>query len=102
MRESEKLEILAACRANPRLIMDTIEGQLAKIDRLQAIVDKFPHTADGVPVVPGMQVWIREPGKFCSGRVFSVITDGPFSVKGNLYEAAEVFSTREAADSVED
>ena len=28
------------------------------LDRLQAIVDKLPKTADGVPVVPGMEVWV--------------------------------------------
>lgn len=31
--------------------------QHAEVERLQAIVDKLPKTADGVPVVPGMVVW---------------------------------------------
>lgn len=29
----------------------------AKILQLQAIVDRLPKTADGVPVAPGMMVW---------------------------------------------
>ena len=29
----------------------------AEFERLQAIVDRLPKTADGVPVVPGMEVW---------------------------------------------
>jgi hypothetical protein len=28
-------------------------------EELQAIVDKLPKTADGVPVVPGMRLWSR-------------------------------------------
>ena len=32
---------------------------LAERDRLQATVDKLPRTADGVPVVPGVELWSR-------------------------------------------
>ena len=35
----------------------------AEVKRLRAIVDKLPLTADGVPVVPGMEVvWLGESG----------------------------------------
>ena len=43
-----------------------IARQLAKAnaenDRLQAIVDKLPKTADGVPVAPGMTVYFCRDG----------------------------------------
>ena len=32
----------------------------AERDRLAAIVEQLPKTADGVPVVPGMALWIRD------------------------------------------
>jgi len=35
--------------------------QADEIERLRAIVAKLPKTKDGVPVVPGMMVWLR-PG----------------------------------------
>ncbi len=30
-------------------------------ERLRAVVDKLPHTADGVPVVPGMKLYPLHP-----------------------------------------
>ena len=31
----------------------------SRIAKLEAIVDKLPKTDDGVPVVPGLEVWIN-------------------------------------------
>lgn len=38
-------------------IRDELRLRQAKVERLQAIVDKLPKTADGVPVVPGINVF---------------------------------------------
>ena len=59
--------------------------------RLQAIVDKLPKTADGVPVVPGMEVWdLSKPNSFPS-KVNGVSAPGV-----GWYECR--YSTREAAE----
>jgi len=39
-----------------------VEALQAEIKRLRDIVDKLPKTADGVPVVPGMTVWVNDNG----------------------------------------
>jgi len=41
---------------NGRLQSELADAK-AEIDRLRAIVAKLPTTADGVPVVPGMELW---------------------------------------------
>ncbi len=71
---------------------------LAEIERLQAIVDTLPKTADGVVIVPGATVWQVETSN--AGRTWQITdrqTDPdiwPFSgwCKGRCY------STREAAE----
>ena len=35
----------------------------AEIERLQEKLDQLPTTADGVPIVPGQDVWTWSPGK---------------------------------------
>jgi len=42
---------------DPRLV-DRIKLLVRQRDELQAIVDKYPKTEDGVPVVPGMTVYV--------------------------------------------
>lgn len=64
----------------------------AKVAELQAIVDRLPRTADGVPVTDGKVLWrIRH----------RVAVSGPFVVCGegeNYYaKAYNCYSTREAA-----
>lgn len=34
-----------------------MKDMIAEVDRLRGVVCKLPHTADGVPVMPGMHVW---------------------------------------------
>lgn len=41
---------------NPNL-SDRVGAAIAEIEQLRAIVDRLPKTADGVPVVGGMEVW---------------------------------------------
>ena len=38
-------------------LVDLANKQADEIERLQAIVDRLPKTADGVPIVPGMDVF---------------------------------------------
>lgn len=37
-----------------------VQSQDTEIERLRAVVNKLPMTADGVPVVPGMTVYHRD------------------------------------------
>ncbi len=61
---------------------EAMTQQQAKINWLQAIVDKLPTTADGTSVVPEMQVW---PDSFGDEpvlhRVHSVTKDSAYIVQ---------------------
>ena len=57
-REQEVARLSRECEQ----ASDTILEQRAEIERLSAIVDKLPRTADGVPVVPGMTCWYMSWG----------------------------------------
>ena len=64
-------------------------------DRLRAIVAALPRTADGVPVVPGMEVW-----KEWRGRLERNVVMPPMVSIGSVYMDATVcYSTREAAEA---
>jgi len=85
-----------------------------EIERLRAIVDKLPKTADGVPVVPGMDVWLNSCTELLGSkqdrtttrqawRVTSVCTGGVITIvlpvtelKAFIY-ADDCYSTLEAA-----
>lgn len=68
-----------------------------QVDRLQAIVDKLPKTADGVVITPGRtfyEAWRTAPGEIRSLEVadwYDHEDDSPLA-------AAEMYSTREAAE----
>ena len=69
------------------------------IERLQAIVDKLSKTADGVPVVPGMDVWLpgypKYPGEVeADAYGVNPCVDWP----EKLYHPCKLYSTREAAE----
>jgi len=73
--------------------------------RLQThYVDKLPKTADGVPVVPGMRVWLIEHQTTLGHIVSAVgIQDRKLPKiwledKGCVYHGQDIASTREAAD----
>ena len=77
------------------------EDALAEIKRLRAIVDKLPRTADGVPVVDGMELFRRD--RFSANDIM------PASAKTDAYwvthdgqhvvdDSKTFFSTREAAE----
>jgi hypothetical protein len=97
---------------------------LAKeLTRLQAVVERLPKTADGVPVTPGMRVWhcarhrfgpkgggenykhegldVRMPKPYCLGE--HCWYDGCQSDDGGgrHCEWSECYSTREALEAAE-
>lgn len=54
-----------------RQLIGTIERRDTELARLQAIVDRLPKTANGVPRVPGDEVWVRADEMLSS--VFDVV-----------------------------
>ena len=65
------------------------------------IIDKLPKTADGVPVVPGMQVWLVEHPTTLGHTVSAIGRRGRIWLenKGAIYYGQEIASTREAAEA---
>jgi len=61
-----------------------------EVHRLQAIVDKLPKTADGVPVVPGDIAYTTD------GRSMRINT----SASGHVI--SDCYSTREAAEAAKE
>lgn len=61
------------------------------INRLQAIVDQLPKTADGVPIVPGLEVWIRDRWEEKDGTESTDIVECfVYQVEADRVEAADV------------
>lgn len=53
---------LAKVRADYQTYVDGVDHAMdGEVKRLQGIVAKLPMTADGVPVVPGTELWTMEP-----------------------------------------
>lgn len=53
----------------------TLEEAAVEIERLKAIVDKLPKTADGVPVYPYMPVYLLRDGEVHSITAMEVHRD---------------------------
>lgn len=78
---------------------------VAEIKRLQAIVDKLPKTADGVPVVPGMVLYssaficgaFRHP-ETVKGMCAYADPDTSGWMDGEL-DVHDLYSTQEAAEA---
>ena len=88
--------------------MQCLRNQLA---RLQAIVDKLPKTADGVPVVPGMRLYPLHPIDLEAhiedyGTVTVALWDensGVHLIHGyDSFRVGNCYSTKEAAEAGED
>jgi hypothetical protein len=87
---------------------DCYSKQVAEIERLRAIVDKLPKTADGVTISPGMSVWCLlddEWQKVIASEVSDVgqvnIMDEVDDEGGGFWEireASDCYSTRQAAE----
>ncbi len=77
-----------------------LEGE---VERLRAIVAKLPKTKDGVPVVPGMDVWVPGHGvwdvKPWKIKVTAIDSDGYVST--NIGGRPEHWHVDKCADSRE-
>lgn len=74
--------------------LQNLRRQLAA---LQAIVSKLPVTADGVPVVPGTELWY-----WCNGRAHRCVSNDPLASDGDGTFGViqgDYYSTPEAAAS---
>lgn len=86
-----------------------LESKAAEIKRLRAVVGKLPKTADGVPVVPGVDrvFWMGcHPEN--AGVPLEVADDGYVRFRGNKFQGfvdgalvmvGDCYSTREAAEA---
>lgn len=69
-----------------------------RITELEAIVEKLPRTADGVPVVPGMTLWFVETRD--TGKTWFVNEHEPIRLATNHYWISDKgYSTRAAAEA---
>jgi len=71
-----------------------------EIERLRAIVDKLPKTADGVTVVPGMLLYHYATGRPLGNVVTytaGMRAHGQWAVAA--YPVGDCYSTREAAEA---
>lgn len=70
-------------------LYEIAKAQRIEIKQLQAIVDRLPKTKDGVPVVPGMVLYLRWAGRYMSQLTVALRDKG-------LH--ASYYSTRTAAE----
>lgn len=79
-----------------------------EIERLSAIVEKLPKTADGVPVVPGMELFWTGDGFSEEKRqqVQSGLVRGVFgnnvNIGGSAFSPHSRYSTRELAETAKE
>ena len=96
----EAVRLLPEHARRPTLA-ERVQAALDERDRLQAIVDRLPKTADGVPVVPGMQIWPFFEIEDEQGAVVCLCAhDGPTGemlVDGDTMNVGKCYSTRDAA-----
>lgn len=84
----------------------------AERERLEAIIDKLPKTADGVPVTPGLTVFysygdivafpmrVQEFSEWCvMDGVATAFAEGRHEDVFHLFYTTECYSTREAAEA---
>lgn len=69
----------------------------AELRRLRAI--KLPVTADGMPIVPGMEVWLPFTDGFDPIRCVATINAVDADTVAEVRKMRPVYSTREAAES---
>jgi len=83
-----------ASRQAARLLSDAAD----EIERLQAIIDKLPKTADGVPVVPGMTVYYRGMGGVVQ-TTNEMCVNAIKAANGFILNPSGCYSTQVAADA---
>ncbi len=94
-----------AAVAIAREVVEKGGGVAGEIERLRAIVDKLPKTADGVPIIPGQTiVWVRlnGTGEWVKAKChWSILANNTgswvmdFTPRGPEHS----YSTREAAEA---
>ena len=77
---------------------EIIGKQRAEIERLTAIIDKLPKTADGVPVVPGMTVYYRGMGGVVQ-TTNEMCVNAIKAANGFILNPSGCYSTQVAADA---
>lgn len=82
---------------------EVVRDLLNEVERLTAIVDRYPKTADGVSVTPEMDVWsIGEAGPYCWSATCIDRNGCSGTFHGHYHgrvPMASVFSTRQAAEA---
>jgi hypothetical protein len=82
------------------IVASLCESFQAEVDRLKAIIDRFPKTMDGVVITPGMKVYDVQPGGYIQGvdvKYFEAQTDA--SIPEPVYYLPGCYSTHEAAEA---
>ena len=74
-----------------------VKSLAAEVERLQAIVGRLPHTADGVPICPGDWIWITSTLGAIREKAWSTSHETVRS--GANWPLARCYSTREAAEN---
>jgi hypothetical protein len=102
---------LLRCPRQTRLLVMTEMASLgdkiatleADLERLRRMVEKLPRTADGVPVVPGMEFWENSSGRdptswhaWRFGRVSGILVVDTLVEPLPLFK---VYSTLDAAEA---
>jgi hypothetical protein len=86
-------------------VFEIVKWQTAQVERLRAIVDKLPKTADGVPVVPMMEVWFWNDADYIdSAHAYTFSQQRhkvPISIltEWGWVRVAHCYSTREAVEA---
>ncbi len=93
-------KLLYAIRTTLPRLLDEREEMVKKIERLQAIVDKLPKTADGVHVTPAMELWVRQDGEILHfwATCINFVNDGWLVQYGSYdwYTDEDCYSSEEA------
>ena len=104
----DALDCIAHLQNLQRRWVETVEAcgrklgkQDARIQELEAIVSRLPKTADGVPIAPGMQVWVISQ---CCGSeatdVWTFITQAVTDSGADGWHGLTLYSTEQAAREV--
>ena len=80
----------------PQFIAD-LQAVMAEVERLRAVVDRLPHTADGVPVLPGDTVCAVFGGDLVEEVTLQDWRHALPGKSGGKYPGC--YSTREAAEA---
>ena len=80
-------------------LTEYIKRRQGEIERLRAIVDKSPKTADGVPITFESTLWVMHAGMLEAVSVFEVDDEFDVLTRRGWFPLHKVYSTREAAEA---